>query len=129
MIPIPAKIRKQLDADPEYQECMLRGVKGHSCGGRPNTREHAIIFKGARLQEKWAIISICAKAHEVDEYQDARTMNKELNVWVALNRATDEELTNISKAMDYHREKRRLNGKYGVWVPRIPIYSDVGIKY
>lgn len=129
MIPIPQKIKKQIDADPSYDECMLKSVKGHVCGGRSNTREHAIIFGGKRLQEKWAIISICAKAHEVDEFQDAHTMNKELNVWVAVNRATDQELKAISKVTDYLKVRSRLNDKYGIWLAPKQTYQSVGIKY
>jgi hypothetical protein len=116
MVPIPLKLRKELVSDIEYQGCMLRSVEGHVCGGRPNTWEHAIMFKGSRLQKRWAIISICAMAHEVDQFQDAGTMSKERNVWVAVNRATDSELREISKVTDYIRMRRMLNDKYGIWM-------------
>jgi hypothetical protein len=120
MIPIPLKLRKEMEEDPEYQDCMLRAYPTHICGGRRNTREHAIMWKGARLQKKWAIISCCARGHEVDQYQDAHTMDKKMNIWVALNRATDEELVEISKAVDYIRERDRLNEIYGQYVPAEP---------
>lgn len=117
MIPIPVKLKREIFDDPEYQVCMLSTYPGHICGGRANTKEHAIYYAGQRLQKKWAIISICARAHQVDEYQDAHTMDKNLNVWVALNRATDEELKAISKAINYLRERDRLNKMYGVYKP------------
>lgn len=128
MVPIPLKLRKEINADPEYGFCMLRSYPGHICGGRRNTREHAIIVVGKRLQKKFAIISICAKAHEVDQFQDAHTMDKNLNRWVALNRASDQELIEISRAIDYLRERKRLNSIYGVYQPAaLPAAS--GINY
>ena len=42
-------------------------------------------------------------------------LNKEINVWIALNRATDEELKKYSKAIDYIRMREVLNKKYGVY--------------
>ena len=101
-----------MEADSEYQYCMLRAYPDHECEGRI-TMEHAILHSGKRLQKKWAIVAICARAHEVDEFQDAGTMDKDLNIWCALNRATDSELKEISKCKDWIRERDRLNDVYG----------------
>lgn len=105
---ISPRVKEILDSEPEV--CALRHTG--ACGGRI-TREHAVIFKGQQLNEAWAIIKICARHHSVDEYQDGGLLDKEVNLWVAVNRATDAELTAVTKAIDYHREKRRLNEKYG----------------
>lgn len=110
---IPEKLRKQLAADPTYKRCALLGY--HECAGRI-TWEHAVMFKGKQLQERWAIIPICAKGHAVDQYQDAGTLNKEMNLWVALNRATEEDLWSISRVVNYPRERVRLNEKFGLYV-------------
>lgn len=132
--PTPKKMLERMDKDPFYKFCALGGYHGHTCSGRI-TREHAIIFGAKRLNEYWAIIPICAKAHAVDAFQDAGTMNKELNRWVALNRATDEELRAISKVPPgYLFERQRLNIKYGVWkAPLVVIYKKPetirGIKF
>lgn len=107
---IPVKLKKQLLADPEYKHCALKGL--HECGGRI-TLEHAIIYAGKQVQARWAIIPVCAAGQDVDQYQDSHRMNKEMNRWVALNRATDDELRAISKATDYLRERARLNTIYG----------------
>lgn len=132
MTPIPEKIKKQIISDPDYgcdkegraTVCMLAGNHGHTCGGRI-TMEHAIIYAGHQVQEKWAIISVCAKAQEVDEYQDARTMNKDMNRWVALSRATDAELKlmckeewlsdigPLSKTVAYVRLRNSLISRFG----------------
>ena len=107
---IPPRLRKQLAADPEYKRCALEGL--HECGGRI-TYEHTLIVAGRQLQERWAIIPLCARGHEVDGYQDAHTMDKQMNVWVALNRATDDDLRAVSRAVNYIRERARLNSIYG----------------
>lgn len=127
MTPIPAKIRKAIANDPRYRLCALEGVEGHVCGGRI-TMEHAFIYAGRQIQEKWAIVPICAAGQEVDEYQDAHTMNKEMNQWVALNQATPEELVEFRRA-DYIGLKARLNQKYGKYVFRRADPVGDGILY
>ncbi len=104
---IPRKLRAELALDPEYRICSLDGYPGHVCAGRI-TWEHAII-------------PLCARAHDVDFYQDGHNMVKELNVWVALNRATPQELRLHSKVVPYTDMLARLNAKYGVW--QIPVES------
>lgn len=121
---ISPRVRKLIEADPEYKGCMLRSYKGHVCGGRI-TREHALIYASKQIDEKFAIISCCARGQEVDLFQDAHTMDKNLNRWVALNRATAEELAKISKVIDYDRELGRLNKIYGTYIPP---YVDEPLK-
>lgn len=117
-----AELRKALGIDPEYSRCAFTGIDhpAGECEGRV-TREHALIYAGKKIQKRWAIIPCCAKHHGVDQFQDHGTLVKEMNVWVALNRATDEELLEVSKAVDYIRERSFLNAKYGPYVlPKIP---------
>lgn len=110
---IPARLRKELSSDPEYAECAMRGLYSR-CDGRI-TWEHALIFKGKQIQERFAIIPLCEKPHGVGPYLDAGTIQKERNIWIALNRASDDELAAISKAVDYSFERDRLNEKYGIY--------------
>lgn len=133
MKPIPPKLRKQIDEDQFYKTCALYGQKDHMCDGRI-TYEHAVIFAGNRVQTLWAIVPICAKYHEVDEFQDSHNMDKEMHVWVALNRATDEDLkamcgetffktedlTPMHKTSRFLRERTRLNKLYGPYTHQIP---------
>ncbi len=116
---IPPKLKADFLADPAYKTCMLYGHHGHTCEGRI-TFEHTLIFAGKQLQTKYAIIALCAKGHEVDNFQDAGTMVKDMNVWIALNRANDYDLMLISKAIDYKRMRDNLNTKYGPWEQRFP---------
>lgn len=125
-------LRKDVEKDPEYTRCAIQGMilQFGPCGGRV-TREHAIIFAGRKVQEKWAIPPFCAAHHGVDLYQDAPTqVLKDVRVWAAVNRATDEELRAVSKVVNYLRERDRLNSKYGIYVlPPVPKPGDnVGIK-
>lgn len=129
MTHMPPKLRREINADPFYRYCARRGLHGHVCGGRI-TREHALIFAHRQIQKKHAIVPLCAKAHAVDEYQDGGDMNKEINVWIALSRATTAELLEISKAVDYFRLLRYLNGKYGIFeLSTFPPGSYTGINY
>jgi len=115
---VPKKLRKELSGDPEYSRCALIGY--HECGGRI-TWEHAIIFAAKQVQARWAIIPLCAAGQNVDQYQDSGRMDKKRNVWVALNRATGQELRSVSKSVDYVFERERLNAIYGPYLaPRIP---------
>lgn len=118
MTPIPPKLRAALALDPEYLVCCRHGYQKHVCDG-PITWEHAVIYAGKQLQERWAIIPLCSKAHSVNFFQDGGDLNKEINLWIALNRATPAELQAISKAKNYEHERDRLNVIYGgIW--RIP---------
>jgi hypothetical protein len=118
---MPVTVREDIGSDLEYSRCGIQGLLGHTCAGRV-TREHAIIHAGKKVQEKWAIVPLCASGHGVDFFQDAGTeVAKEVRVWMAVNRATDEELRKVSKVVSYFRERDRLNAKYGVYVaPAIP---------
>lgn len=110
MRPIPSKLRQEMAVDPFYLRC-ARASEG-TCDGRI-TWEHAIIFAGRQLNEKWAIIPLCEYHYGVGKYLDGGDLNKEKNRWIALNRATREELNRISKARDYISYRDQLNEKYG----------------
>lgn len=104
----------------------MRSDEGN-CNGRI-TKEHCITWKGSQLQQEWAILDICAFHHGVDQFQDAGDMNKEKHVWIALNRASDEELVQISQSTDYIAWRGRLNAKYGIYTVE-PIINLSQIAY
>jgi hypothetical protein len=82
-----------------------------TCAGKI-TWEHSLIYAGRQIDEAWAIIFLCEYHHDVNMYQDCGDLQKELNVYYALNQATDEELKKYSKAIDYIAMKKRLKLKY-----------------
>ena len=104
---ISPEVRKKLEEEPEV--CALEDC---NCEGRL-TWEHTLIYGGQQIDEAWAIIKICEWHHSVNKHQDGGGLDKEKNVWVALNRATNEELIKYSKCIDYLKLRDRLNFKYG----------------
>lgn len=104
---ISPKVKEKILKRPQICARHLEG----SCKGN-NTWEHAIIHAGRQLDEAWAIVILCEYHHAVNNYQDNGDLKKELNVFYALNQATDEELKRISKAINYLELRERLNKKY-----------------
>ena len=125
MSKIPKKLLAAILADPFYKRCARHAEE--SCAGRI-TFEHAIIYAGKQLNEKWAIIPLCSKHHAVDEYQDGGDLDKRINLWIALNRASTDELLSISRANDYFRHMHRLNDQYGRYVEPEQV-PQTGIMY
>ena len=110
---MPAKLRKQLSTDPFMSKCARKELlQDHTCQGRI-TWEHVFIFAGKQIQEDWAIIPLCELAHSVNRFQDSGILNKQINKWIALNRATDLQLIRHSVVENYIYERRRLNSIYG----------------
>jgi len=110
---IPEKMKQEMLADPEYHICMRQAYfNDHICKGRL-TLEHAFIHAGKQINEKWAIISICAWSHDVDEWQDAGNLDKDKNQYIALSRATEEDLREYQKT-NWKQLFKYLIGKYGI---------------
>lgn len=117
---MPKKLRKELAADPFYATCARAGLFDgnspshgyHRCEGRI-TWDHSVTFAGRQVQARWAITPLCARAHSVDAFQDGGDLNKKINLWIALNRASDEALEAVSGATDYLALRGRLNAVYG----------------
>jgi hypothetical protein len=96
-------------SDPYYQVCARRN---QYCDGRI-TLEHAIIYAGRQVNEKWAIIPLCEYHHSVNKHQDGGGLDKRWNEWLAIGRMTEED------KKKYPREKwdqkyQFLNKKYGI---------------
>lgn len=109
---MPITLRKQLSSDDFYKKCALRNHG--ECGG-PISWEHSLYFGGRQLQEYFAIVPLCHRHHGIGIWMDAGTLDKDKNIWVALNRATDEEIQKISKVINYFRVRDNLNEKYGIY--------------
>lgn len=116
---VPPKLKKQWEQETKdgIKRVCLRSDEGN-CQGRL-TKEHVLTFAGRQIQEEWNILDICAFHHSVDQFQDGGDLNKEKHVWIALNRALEVRLREISKSVDYLALKSRLDAKYGVY--RAPV--------
>lgn len=104
---ISSKVKAKLEQEPDI---CLRRNEG-DCRGKI-TWEHALIYAGRQIDEAWAILKICEYHHAVNQFQDNGHLDKEKHIWLALNRATDEELEKYPKA-DYKKLRERLNKIYG----------------
>lgn len=116
MYRVPQKLREKWRTEDwqGIQRTCMRIDDLENCRGRM-TKEHAIIYASRQLQEEWAILDICAYHHSVDEFQDGPGLDKERNLWIALNRAPEERLINLSKGVDQVVLRNRLNEKYGIY--------------
>lgn len=83
MRPIPKKLLDDMLQDPYYKKCIREHTR--KCGGRI-TLEHAIIYAGKQVNEKWAILPVCERHHAVNKYQDRGDLDKRYNEWMALKR-------------------------------------------
>lgn len=101
---VSPRVRNIVEARP--QVCARRADGG--CAGR-TTWEHALIYAGKQVDEAWAIVILCERHHSVGAYQDCGALDKRENERLALNQATDEELREYSKAVDYIAMRDRLN--------------------
>jgi len=87
MHPSPPKLRKQLSTDPYYRTCPRANI---DCAGRIRW-EHAILYAGRQVQERWAIIPLCEFHHSVGKFQDGRGLNKGINRDIAMRRAMEND--------------------------------------
>ena len=108
---IPQPLRETMSTDPYYTKCArFELLHDHVCLPDPLTRkliewEHVFIYAGKQIQEWWAIIPICYLVHRGGQ------LNKEINEWIALNRATPEDLALYPKR-DWIQRLKYLNAKY-----------------
>ncbi|MDY0388544.1 MAG: hypothetical protein RBT65_15760 [Methanolobus sp.] len=100
MRPIPQKLKQEIINDQFYKICIRE--KTHNCGGRI-TWEHAIIFAGKQINEKWAILPVCERHHGVNSYQDRGDIDKRFHEWMALTR-----LFNSDEAYQEEQKKKYL---------------------
>lgn len=102
---IPNKLRQEMAKDPYYKKCAVRGFS--TCDGRIEWH-HGIIYAGRQLNEKWAILPLCHLHHDrvcVEPY-------KSYILWTILERATEQELIAVSKAINYIDLREKLRKEY-----------------
>lgn len=60
--------------------------------------EHCFTYGGRQIDEKWAIIRLCEKAHSVGPYWKDGILDKKKNRWIALGHATSQDLAKYPRA-------------------------------
>jgi hypothetical protein len=108
MRPISKPVLDSILEDPFYKQCCI--PDDGLCEGRVQFH-HNLIFAGNQVDKKSCILPACQYHHRSISYK----MIKEQFDWIMLNRMSDQELEFYSKAIDYKREKNRLNNLYGIW--------------
>jgi len=111
---IPLKMREKMDSMYFYHICARNHAFGdHICKANPMTGqpiewEHALTYKGQRVNEIWAIIPLCWWAHS------GGGLVKDIGKWIAVNRATQKELKDPKYSKNtWEKDLLYLNGKYG----------------
>ena len=109
MRPVSPKVREAVLARKEI--CQRRALlHDHDCQGRL-TWEHTLTYAGRQVDEAFAIVKICAWAHDVDEFQDGGNLNKEKNQLCALMQATEQDFARYPRA-GWSARLAYLTGKY-----------------
>ena len=118
---VPQKLRRKwAEEDRLGQKRVCMRASEGNCAGRL-TKEHALYYAGKQLQDEWAILDICAYHHGVDGFQDRGDLNKEKHIWIALNRAPEARLVELSKGENKIALRDRLNLKYGIFEPLLAL--------
>ena len=104
--PIPQKLKEEMAADPFYRECCL---KSGECGGRIEWHHH-IRYRGQRVNRKAFILPCCKNHHDREKEKKI----SEVLTWIALNRATEDDLKFLAKRNTI-QELKYLNNKYGAF--------------
>lgn len=123
MNPIPLSLRTALTGDPDYRAgyCIFHN-RTHPYN--PPVRlewHHNLIFAGRQVQARFCILQICKPIHEKANRPDVR----ERLDWIMLNRASDAELYDYSKAINLIHRRNMLNAKFGKYGQDKPRFDDV----
>jgi hypothetical protein len=99
---IPKPLVEEMENDTFYKKCCITGeTKGKI------DWHHNLIYAGKQVNRKFCILPLAQSVHR------EIVKHKEICDWIMLNRATEQELAEFSKAIDYKRARDKLNEKYG----------------
>ncbi len=107
MRPIPKDLLRDMLSDPFYEKCCVSGKT-------PVQLHHHILFGGRQLNEKFAIVPLHKSIH--DRVDKESGLNNYVS-WIVLNRATEDEITTISKVKNYISLRNHLNDIFGEYKP------------
>lgn len=131
MTTIPKKMRAEMNLEPFYHSCARKAaLNDHECEANPITRRliewhHAAKYAGKKIQKRSFIVPLCWWAHE------GPGKDESIGLWIALNRASDDELLELSHkgGRDYFRHRAFLNQRYGVYNLVENRGNNTGINY
>ena len=97
--------REVLSNDEFMKTCCLLDFE---CSGRIEFH-HNLIYGSKQSDIPNTLLPLCKAHHDTANKKDVKA---KLN-WIMLNRMSDIEINSISKAIDYFKERTRLNKIYG----------------
>lgn len=104
---ITSKLLQEILSDKYYKTCIHKQKEtGVECSGRI-TLEHAWIYSGKQIQEKWAIVPCCWYHHL------GKGLEKNYNRYTALKRANLSELAKRYPKKNWRQEIIYLESVYG----------------
>jgi hypothetical protein len=115
---IPDNVRRQLANDPFMWACIHQQFKlgPCECDGRIEWH-HPFIYAGKQIVDAWATVPLCS-------YHHREALNSDFARYVALLRATDDDLAQYPRTNWAHM-KRRLQTIYGEYtIERAEWLSD-----
>jgi len=74
--------------------------------------EHVWKYRNRQVDEVWAIVRLCERAHSVGTYQMNGILDKRINEFLSLRHATDEDLKKYPRT-DWDQKRKYLEGTYG----------------
>ena len=101
---IPKKLREEMNSDPFYHKCVCAG-DNFGCAGKIEFH-HVFLWAGRQINEKWNILPVCEFHHR------GLGFDKEYFEWIAVNRATNEELVKYPR-INWAQIRSYLNSQYG----------------
>lgn len=104
---IPRLQKLAMENDRYYTICCYQVHANDLCEGRIEWH-HNLIIAGKQSNAIWSILPVCHKHHMKS---GDRNVKERLN-WIMLNRASDLQLSEVSKAIDYIALRERLNNKF-----------------
>lgn len=105
---IPPALLAEILEDPWFAVCC---VSGKTRQQEKIELHHNFIFASKQVNAKKFILPLSKSVHD-------RANNKEMKErldWIMLSRMTEEEIKEISKAVDYGQRFKYLKGKYGIY--------------
>lgn len=116
---IPSKIREYLAKDKFMTKCIHRYLEESDCCEGRIEWEHAFLYAGKQINEKWSIVPCCTYHHR------GNGLVKDYNRYIALLRSLNvfKELTNKYYKYNWRQELNYLENKYGKRTKKIEIQS------
>lgn len=105
MRPLTSKLIKEIDTDPFYRTCCLKGL-GY-CNGRIEMH-HNLIYSGQQQNYKFCILPLCSHHHAIEKSPECR----DLLDWIMIKRTTLEFLIRVFPKRNWLQLKNYLDKKY-----------------